>query len=346
MTALTKHLYSSYFKYKGINEKKLNIKYITIEEFMNTKKTFDRILGNPPYNDAMGSGNLESGNTNNSNLYNDFILKSITLAKHISLIVPSNWMYNDKIRNEVIDAGLKKVVQVDPANFPGVTIRSGVSELIVESGYRGKIEIKSLTASFKIDRDSVLSFDDPKKFIMIEKLKSTKMFNSLLSTGPYKVPRGTKGSIERLVNLDSNFSELKTKKHTTPVIVYAGGSSNDERYVYHTDNNTSKKWGVTVPTVSEKYIIGAVRLIKPNTGVSDRLRVAYFDTKQEAENVKQYLESKLISFVVRTTKHNDTVNTNKNSFGNIPVVDFTKQYTDSKLLKLFNITKEELDAIK
>lgn len=319
---------------------------IKVIERLDIDMKFDVIIGNPPYNDIMGDNRSQSKNTNNSNLYFDFIQKSIEMnPKFISLIVPAGWMQNQQIKETVLEAGLKKVKEIDPAYFPGVGIRSGISMLHIESNYRGKIEIESLTSSFNIDRDAVLSFDNPKKFKIIEKLKQNKMFDSLLSYGPYKVPKGTKGSIDRLISLDSNYSETQNNEFNTKVMIYAGGSLANPRYLYHTTNFTEQKWGVAVPSASDKYIIGAVRLIEPGTGVSDKLKVAYFNTEDEAKNAKEFLESKLISFVIRTTKHNDTVNTNKNSFGNIPIINFSKPFNENNLLKEFKITQDELNVI-
>lgn len=344
---LSNKRWSLMFKYMNIDENNLNLKYINKEDFLSLEKVkIDNIVGNPPYNDVMGDNRSQSKNTNNSNLYFDFILKSIALKpKIISLIVPAGWMQNNNIKEKALDAGLKKVKEIDPAYFPGVGIRSGISMLHIESGYQGKIEIESLTSSFEIDRDAVISFDNPKKFKIIEKLKNNKMFDTLLSYGPYKVPKGTKGSIERLIELDPNYSETQDKSHSTRVIIYAGGSLADPRYLYHTSNYTQQNWGVVVPSASDKHIIGAVRLVEPGVGVSDKLKVVYFNSKDEALNAKEFLESKLISFVIRTTKHNDTVNTNKNSFGNIPIIDFKKPFNEKNLLQEFNFSQEELDVI-
>lgn len=344
---LSQKRWSLMFKYMNIDENNLNLNYITKEEFLSLEKVkIDNIVGNPPYNDVMGDNRSQSKNTNNSNLYFDFILKSIAMKpKIISLIVPAGWMQNNNIKEKALDAGLKKVKEIDPAYFPGVGIRSGISMLHIESGYQGKIEIESLTSSFEIDRDAVISFDNPKKFKIIEKLKQNKMFDTLLSYGPYKVPKGTKGSIERLIELDPNYSETQDKNHSTRVMIYAGGSLADPRYLYHTSNYAQQNWGVVVPSASDKHIIGAVRLVEPGVGVSDKLKVVYFNTKDEALNAKQFLESRLISFVIRTTKHNDTVNTNKNSFGNIPIIDFTKPFNEKNLLQQFNFSQEELDVI-
>jgi len=337
------------FEYYNINSKKLSINFMTKEEYLNldTNKFNNLIIvGNPPYNDAVGDNRANSQNSNNSNLYFDFIEKSIELKpKVITLIVPAGWMTNDKIKQKVIDAGLKRIKQIDPSHFPTVGIRSGITQMHIEFGYNGKIEIESLISTFEINRDAVLSFDNPKKFTLIEKLRKSKMFDSLLTYGPYKVPKGSKGNIERLVELDSDYSQSKTEIHKTKVMIYTGGTLTKPRYLWHTQNFTNNRFGIVIPSASDKHIIGAVRIIFPGEGVSDKLKVVYFDTLKEAENCKKFLESKLVSFIIRTTKHNDTVNTNKNSFGNIPVINFKKTMKETNVLELFNLTEEDLDVI-
>jgi site-specific DNA-methyltransferase (adenine-specific) len=319
-----------------------SVKYI--KELSNMK--FDVIVGNPPFNDSAGNNRTEAKNTNNSNLYVEFIEKCLNIVDgQIALITPAAWMNNDKTKNKVIDAGLCKIKDVDPAYFPGVGIRSGISCFFTETGYNGDIKIQSKNNTYTINRHSTLTFDNPDKFELIDKVKSQTSFASLLKVGPYAIPKGTKGSIERLLEKDSSFVEKKDSAHSTKVIIYAGGKDTSERYLFSNQDNSKNKWGVVVPTASDKFIIGAVRIIEPGVGVSDRLKVAYFDSQKEAENVKKYLESKLIRFIIGTTKHNDTVSTNKNSFGNIPLISFKKEYTDDELYNLFNLTAEEINLV-
>jgi site-specific DNA-methyltransferase (adenine-specific) len=327
--------------------KRIGVKYIVRSLSMDKGVKIDVIVGNPPFNDSAGDNRTESKNTNNSNLYVDFIEKCLKIVDNgqMVLITPAAWMNKAKIKQKVINAGLRKIKDIDPKYFPGVVIRSGISCLFTETNYDGNVDIETGDTVYTINRHSILNFDNPDKFKLIDRINNGSSFDTLLKIGPYAIPKGTKGSIERLLEKDSSFSEKTDSDHPTKVIIYAGGKDTSERYLFNSSNKSKDKWGVVVPTASDKFIIGAVRIIEPGVGVSDRLKVAYFDSQDEAENVKRYLESKLIRFVVGTTKHNDTVNTNKNSFGNIPLIDFTRSYTDDEIVGLFNLSDKDIDLV-
>ena len=325
--------------------KNLGVKYITT---LGTDMKFDVVIGNPPYNDSVGSNRLESKNTNNSNLYLDFITKSFKLCPNgiVSLIVPAAWMQNEKIKNQVLAAGLDTVMSVPAEHFPGVGIRSGISMFKTSFGYTGDILIQKDKTIYNIARDGTLSFDDPAKFNILSKVTGSATLDSKLKYGPYKIAKGSKGSLIRLLNMDNTFSELESSKYKTKVLIYAGGNRDPERFLFSSYNDTSKKYGLAIPSASDKHILGAIRMVEPGVGVSDRLKVVYFDKQSQAINAQRYLNSKLIKFVIKTTKHNDTVNTNKNSFGNIPLINFDKKYTDIELYSLFLLTKEEIEYIE
>lgn len=315
---------------------------------LNASKMFDVVLGNPPFNGQAGQNRLTSKNTNNSNLYFDFIKDSINSAKRVvGLITPASWMYKDDIKNIVVDSGLKKIQQIDPKCFPGVDIRGDISYMEIEIGYSGDIEIETLSAKYRVKRHSVLTFDNPHKYSIIEKiLNGRTILSSCLTKGPYKVPKGVKGSLGRLLQLSSDYSQTKTVEYKIPVLIYAGGNTKQETMVYAKKDMTKKIWGVAIPDTSDKRKLGSARLLPPGTGVSEKLKVLYFASKTEAENFINYIESTLIKFVIKTTKHNDTVNTNKNSFSNIPMIDFKKSYTDSGYYKLFNLNSSEINIVK
>lgn len=325
--------------------------YINVDtsDFLKRKETmnFSVTLANPPFNSFVGDNRQEARNTNNSNLYFDFIKKALKVTDHtVAMIVPAAWMQNDEISKLVLDAGLESIDWVDPAHFPGVGIRSGISLFKATKGYHGPITIRKGTAVYTIARTATLSFDDPTRFQIVDKLKTNSMLDSNLSRGSYEIPKGTKGSLDRLLQNDKNFKDSQTARHSVRVMIYTGGSREPARYLFHKLDMTSTKYGVALPTASDKHILGAARLVFPGEGVSDRLKVIYFDKKKQAENCIRYLDSKLIKFVIDTTKHNDTVNTNKNSFGNIPLVDFNKTWTDQDLYQHFGLTTQEQQHVE
>jgi site-specific DNA-methyltransferase (adenine-specific) len=304
---------------------------------------YDVILCNPPYNDNAGEKRSESKNTNNSNIYYDTMLESFEYAPTgiVSMIVPAAWMTN-KIKDRVLDAGLKSIRTVDRRHFPNGGVRTGLSMFHTDKLYTGDIEVHTGTHSHTIKRDGVLSFEDPTRFNILAKIAGTKL-TTRLKRGPYAVPKGTKGSLERLVALDPSYN-IKEGPHK--VMMYPGGFRTAENYVYSTVDKTVDKFGLAFPGVSDTYIIGKVRLVEPGVGVSDRMKVMYFDGKEEALNFKHYVDSKLIKFVIKTTKINDTVNTDKNSFDNIPLIDYSRKWTDKELYDLFDITDAEAAYIE
>lgn len=313
---------------------------------LDTNMKFDTIIGNPPYNDAHGTNREESKNTNNSNLYFDFILNSIEQASAVSLIVPSAWMTNDKIKNKMVSAGLKSIMSVDPTYFPNVGIRSGITAFNIDQGYNGNIDIINQGSRYSINRNSVLSFENPKKYTIIEKLKSANNLGSHLKTGKYIIKKGTKGSIDRLLQHDTTYSKILDSVYNTQVLIYAGGTKKPADYLYSSIKQASNKPAIAIPNASDKFKLGAVRVVAAGIGISDRHKAVYFATDAEAINAQQFLNSKLIKFVIGTTKHNDTVSTNKNAYGHIPMIDFTKNWTDQELYTYFNLTQDEVAYIE
>jgi site-specific DNA-methyltransferase (adenine-specific) len=326
--------------------RRLGVKYVITT--LETDMKFDVIVGNPPYNDAVGTNREESKNTNNSNLYFDFILKSISLAPTgtISFVVPSAWMTNDRVKNKMMAAGLKSIMSVDPTYFPNVGIRSGITTFQLEHGYSGNIDIANESVKYSIKRSGALSFENPKKYDIIEKLKSVDNLGVHLKLGNYVVKKGTKGSIDRLLQNDSTYSDTKSKTHATQVLIYCGGIKKAAEYVYSSVKQAGRRPALAIPNASDKFILGAVRFIPKGVGISDRHKAVYFNTDAEAVNAQEYLTSKLIKFVIGTTKHNDTVNTNKNSFGHIPMIDFCKKWTDQDLYNYFNLSQDEIDYVE
>jgi len=85
INSLSKKRWSIYFRYNNIDERKLNIKYITVEEYFNMKSTtdnkkfpFDCMLANPPYSEGSRL------------LYRYFFEKGLELAETVSMIMPVN----------------------------------------------------------------------------------------------------------------------------------------------------------------------------------------------------------------------------------------------------------------
>ena len=73
------------------------------------------------------------------------------------------------------------------------------------------------------------------------------------------------------------------------------------------------------------------------------LRIGPFDSVQECENVKSYIETKFFRCLVGARKNK---NMTQNTYSFVPMQDFSKPWTDEELYKKYNLTKEEIAFIE
>jgi hypothetical protein len=98
---LSQDLWSFYFKYNNIDEARLQVKYITQEEFFSmTKVKFDKIVGNPPYTKG------------NEKLYTRFTQKALELSDSVTFVMPVDLESNHvtlKAHNHRVKTHLKEL---------------------------------------------------------------------------------------------------------------------------------------------------------------------------------------------------------------------------------------------
>ena len=105
------------------------------------------------------------------------------------------------------------------------------------------------------------------------------------------------------------------------------------------------KWGVAIPKQTVLKKLGRILLIAPNQGVSDRFRVVWFDTENEARNAKFFWEHDLFKFAIKVIKTDDKVNKENNSYIFLPMIDFKTKLTTQEIYQKYNINQNEIDDI-
>lgn len=140
---LSRKRWSLMFKYRGIDEEKLNINFITNGEYfgMNTPQ-FDNIVGNPPYQDG------------NQGLWQRFSIQAIKLLKDsgtLSFVTPNSWANGSNIESErnIFNSILKKYnckeIRMDVNNDfkeQGHTIGKNISAwTVTKESYTGKTQV-------------------------------------------------------------------------------------------------------------------------------------------------------------------------------------------------------------
>lgn len=329
---------------RNINNLKGDYRVVKYEEIISKgfDMRFDVVVGNFPFTENPGQAREASGNSNNSTLYDDFLEISFHTARYISVIIPAGWCKKSVQVKRYLDHGLKSVIFLDAKKvFPDVAIRSGVTVVEFEQDYDGPIEITTTQGNrYSQPRHQPIQDVDPAIKTILGKIDSLGGLSGMIRHGDYEIPKGTKGSLERLLAASSQYREIPDAKHNIPVLLYSGGENRPATWAYSSDKQTScDAYKVTFPKASDRFILGKVRVLSPGQGVSTALYYIPCKTKKEAEKWRDWLEHPIVNYSLKFHKTNDTVNTYNNAMGHIPKCP---ENLDPKDLKhLFDFTKDE-----
>lgn len=234
----------------------------------------------------------------------------------------------------MVESGLKKVVACS-SHFKSigiptcyVVINSEESDNIMvtsESGFESTVT-KNVEAQFNLNSESGMADNIINKAKISSDNLSSRWYRSsinrnsdLIGKGKIKMidTTGKKNESLPLVSVDVNKEAFKTY--------------NDYKVVMNNVHGDLKNFGV-------------VKVASPGVGASYGVITLKADSKIEAENLKNYLNSKVILFIVSRVKNAPP--NSKQLFKNIPEVDFTRSWTDAELYAHFKLTQAEIDYIE
>jgi hypothetical protein len=335
-----------------VNYSKNNKKLVTNKLFVRNSldydwgdMKFDVIVGNPPYNEDAGEERLSAGNSNNSTLYTEFVKFSLSRASYVALVIPAGWTMKDIETKLLIEKGLQSVRFLGESVFGMVKIRSGVSVVTSVAGYSGPISITTREGhTYQQSRTDPIRNVDKKVKTILTKLSPFAGLDLDIRSGDYAIPIGTKGSIERLLELDLTYNSLCTKKHSNHVLMYVGGQNKLPSYAWSSMHQSSAI-GVKISwaKASDRYQLGKVRILENGTGVSQALYYASVKDAAHAAEWVQWLEHPINKFVIQHMKTNDSVSTFKNCMNHL--IDI-KHCDRTDVYGFFDLSQEEIDLIE
>ena len=291
------------------------------------KMKFDVIVGNPPFN-----------NDENNSLFISFTKLGLRLnPQFLAYIVPSDWC-----------SGIKN------KSFMEFMIKQRIS-FIKHLNTNDYFQIRRLTCYFVIDRNN--------------KDTKTRIYDSKRNTDLIDL---TDSEYIPIFDVKSNDLSVKISKFNTNNLSnrYLHGNlylnkriSSDSGLKFITGVGRTKD-PLGIDTISWEQInsvvglgmskiviqhstspkkLGAIKICDDND-VGGFSVIFLTGSKTEIPNMKKYLESKLIQFIVSCFKISKV--NSKNIFELIPEIDFSKEYTDKDLYQMFNLTQEEINYIE
>ena len=297
---------------------------------------------------------MDGGGKGSSSIsvFNKFVDLSIIIhPQHLSLIIPSRWFTGGKGLDEfrdkmLIDNRINKIVDFFDSTtvFPTADISGGICYFLWTTKKHNLCEIISYVngeiTSMKrplMEENSPLFIRFNKSVSILRKIFSQKekSFNSLVST---RRPFGD-------INIDNSTKEDKIFVYAYPKNGYISSKSISfgEEYI--------KQWKVFITKAYGErgefpyFVIGKPFIGKPNEVCTETyLLIQGNNSENICKNIISYMKSKFFRFLVLQIKN--TQNAPKGVYRFVPIQDFSETWTDEKLYKKYDLTKEEIATIE
>ena len=328
--------------------------YIKKEFGVGKDMKFDVVIGNPPYQEDTDGGGTK---TRGLPLFDKFVLQAQQMADIVSMITPVRWYsQSDKsfelLRHSMLNGQLKSIVDYKDSSecFPtgpdGVSIAGGVSYWVWIKGREGNTTIKNNTDEWSTDLSNHKIFIRDKIGCQIaSKLDFFKgTFDTVVcGTDAFGVKRKPLGiqSPDAKHTVKLIHSTKFAKKYNRGTAEYIDHSIIDKNKEYI---NTYKVY-TEYMNGSSPTVLNNIDILKPNE-ICDLsfIVIAAVKDKTLAENIKSYMETKFVRFLIKITITNTTVT--RDNYSLVPVQDFSHPWTDEMLYEKYGLSQEEIEYIE
>lgn len=332
---------------------------------------FGAVLGNPPYQEKISD---EKANSSLSRqLFPNYIKLSMELTNEFtSLIVPARWFTGDaqdksflklreyiKNRNNISEINFYE----DTSDiFDSVEIKGGICYFLSSNNHEGELDfikhvngkcISNTRNLFIEGLDVILT--DKYQFSILNKVKNDKFIPlTKITKGRNAFGVIGKQSVVDEVSTETKFKgacELRCKANEIRYI-------KEDKITKNIDVFNSYKVFISKSAGAphtDKKVIGQPYIGQKKSACTDSLiPIGKFETLIQAENLKKYLETKFLRFMVTLVKSSQ--NTTQIVYRFVPMQDFTNESDidwtksineiDEQLFNKYNLTEEERNHIK
>jgi site-specific DNA-methyltransferase (adenine-specific) len=313
---------------------------------------FDVIIGNPPYQlDDGGYGSSAAP------IYQLFVEKALELdPRYAAFVTPSRWMAGgkglDQFRERMLsDKRMRRIVDYPKLyeGFPGVKIRGGISYFLWDREHRGPCEVQTIwdgqptgpaVARHLDDYDILVRRNEAVPILEKVRAKKELTLDKLVSSRkPFGLATNYKG--KPLSN------DLKK-----PVKLFANQRI---AWIEREDITVNPEWidewkllmtavQGTSAAVESKFLSKPI-IAEPGTACTETYLVAgHYDSEVEAKFFATYLRSRFVRFLVSLRKA--TQHATRDVYAFVPDLPLNQLWTDAKLYKRYELTKEEIAFIE
>lgn len=324
----------------------------TPEKIFNMK--FDVIVGNPPYQLSDGGAGVSA-----KPLFHLFVNQAKKLnPKYLTMIIPARWYAGgkglDEFREEMLnDNRIKTIFDFESSKdcFEGVNIAGGICYFLWDRDYSGDCDVINMNRNKKSIKKRKLN----EYSIFIRTNESTNIIDKVLSKSKdtwnnHNFPRNPFGFVTKDRGKPNKFQDC------IKLLSSAGfGYIKEEDVTKNREliNHYKILIGRLVPSNGELdvnpqdgyKVITTPKIILPKEVTTESyLMAGAFIDENSAKNFQLFMTQKFTRFLIRQAI--SSVNVTKDSFRFVPFEDFSQTWTDEKLYKKYELTKEEIDFVE
>ncbi len=315
---------------------------------------FDAIIGNPPYQISDNGAGASA-----TPIFNAFVDSAKNIAPHfVSMIIPARWYAGGKgldgFRESMLndDRIVKMFDFPNPKEcFPHTNISGGVCYFLWDNKYSGDCNFTNIINGTRAE--AIRKLNEYKYLVR---------YNSAISLVKKVMPTDTE-SLSNIITarnpfgFGSGYRGHKEASQTNDIKLYA---SDSETFVNIKDIKTNNilvtKYKVIIGKALSGHIgetdangqakvLARVQILKPNEVCTDSyLCVGNFSTLKEAQNLKSYLQSKFVRFLLLLAL--SSMNITKEKFCFVPMQNFTTQLNDKLLYEKYKLSNKEIELIE
>lgn len=310
---------------------------------------FDVIIGNPPY-----QLNTTSSSAQAIPLYNKFVEQALELnPKYISMIIPSRWYAGgiglENFRNRMLNDDRINVL-VDYLNadecFKNIELRGGCCYFLWDGNKHGPCAYSNIinavahtTLRRLNEYDIFVRYNQALGILQKIQFKTKRYLSAIVSpVNPFGIPSSVKGGIK-----SAKFNILL---HSSKGIGYIsqqtlkGGQELVRKYKVLLSRPISGN--MEIPPFK---VMALLKVLSPNEVCTHTyLTIGAFDSKEQAENLKTYLETRFVRFLLLLSVSGMDIS--KDKFRFVPMQDFNEAWDDKKLYKKYGLSAEEINFIE
>jgi site-specific DNA-methyltransferase (adenine-specific) len=280
---------------------------------------FDFIIGNPPYNTP------KTNSTNQTqDLYDKFVERFYPMANEgFMFVMPSRWFSKSMMksfREFMCKIGVKELISKDPLEVFKHRIKGGVSYFYAEKNYEGDTLVDGISCNLQNINNSygVLLFLPEIACEILEKVKPLPKIKNYCAKSTFGVKTNDSGFGKGTIRCKVS----RWKGHYTTI----------ERV--KSNEHLLDKWKVVFPMANgdwDNFIDpNCISIEPPGTAISESFIFFYYDTKQQAENMRDYFNLPVVRWLIslRKTTHSIT----SEVFSLVPDADSSRKYHNSTVI--------------